>query len=329
MVLAYRIKEISINRESFFRYVNKTVSSYRKDKAYYDYLELMNLRRKFILEKLFNRKDFFHLLYDTLISWDMNARTAKLVDFKDFVKTIKDCSKTINELDKFSIERIKDNELEFILDKIRLLFEKMTVMKTNSQIVGLSKTLHFLLPDLIMPVDGKFTLNFFYGYRKYRHYRIEEFEIFKEIFYEFYKITKIIRLDKSDISKSSWNQSIPKIIDNAIIGFIKRHNSDKTNKNEGRNITKSYNFLSGYSLESLKESKENEYYIYENWVAEKKAVIHRDICGNCNHGQGKHANICGEKNGKWHGPFKTYDKAKKFALNLDDRTVRDCKVCNP
>jgi len=46
-------------------------------------------------------------------------------------------------------------------------------------------------------------------------------------------------------------------------------------------------------------------YIYENWTAENKVVIHRGICKNCNDGKGCHPNPLGNKNGKWHGPFTT------------------------
>lgn len=71
------------------------------------------------------------------------------------------------------------------------------------------------------------------------------------------------------------------------------------------------------------------YYIYENWVAEKKAVIHRGECGFCKNGDGAHENPLGERNGKWHGPFDTYQQAKNVANNLKDRTVKECSFCKP
>jgi len=30
----------------------------------------------------------------------------------------------------------------------------------------------------------------------------------------------------------------------------------------------------------------NEFWVYENWTAEHKAVIHSGTCGHCNHGKG-------------------------------------------
>ncbi|HEC93260.1 MAG TPA: hypothetical protein ENI51_09755 [Candidatus Atribacteria bacterium] len=74
------------------------------------------------------------------------------------------------------------------------------------------------------------------------------------------------------------------------------------------------------------------FYIYRNWVAEKKAVIHRAECGSCNNGKGCHENPLGDKNGKWFGPFETFEDAKKDAnkpyksIYLE---VRFCGKCNP
>ena len=71
------------------------------------------------------------------------------------------------------------------------------------------------------------------------------------------------------------------------------------------------------------------FYIYENWTAERKAVIHQESCSHCNMGQGCHKNIHGDKNGRWHGPFESYQNALNFANNLRDRRVRSCGHCEP
>ena len=56
------------------------------------------------------------------------------------------------------------------------------------------------------------------------------------------------------------------------------------------------------------------YYIYENWRAENKAVIHTGACGNCNNGKGCHENPLGDANGQWHGPFETLTEAERIAI---------------
>lgn len=55
------------------------------------------------------------------------------------------------------------------------------------------------------------------------------------------------------------------------------------------------------------------FWVYENWTAEKKAVIHDGACGHCNHGKGCHPNPLGNKNGTWRGPFQTLALAQAAA----------------
>jgi len=55
------------------------------------------------------------------------------------------------------------------------------------------------------------------------------------------------------------------------------------------------------------------YWVYENWTAESKAVIHKGSCSYCNNGSGCHANPLGNKNGEWHGPFNTVAAAQSAA----------------
>ena len=66
------------------------------------------------------------------------------------------------------------------------------------------------------------------------------------------------------------------------------------------------------------------YFVYENWTAEHKAVIHAGDCGYCNHGQGCHPNPLGIRNGKWHGPFDALARAKS-AASKTGRAVRQHK----
>jgi len=59
------------------------------------------------------------------------------------------------------------------------------------------------------------------------------------------------------------------------------------------------------------------YYVYENWTAERKAVIHRGSCGHCKDGQGCHDNPLGNRNGQWHGPFRLVQEAERAAERTD------------
>lgn len=65
-----------------------------------------------------------------------------------------------------------------------------------------------------------------------------------------------------------------------------------------------------------------DYWVYENWTAESKAVIHEGSCGNCNQGKGCHANPLGNRNGRWHGPFGVLSHANTAALETGRRVRR-------
>ena len=73
------------------------------------------------------------------------------------------------------------------------------------------------------------------------------------------------------------------------------------------------------------------YYIYRNWAAAKKAVIHKANCSYCNYGKGLQNNRRGDKNGAWSQEYKTYEDAKKDAekpyKSHDDLEVKNCDVC--
>lgn len=66
------------------------------------------------------------------------------------------------------------------------------------------------------------------------------------------------------------------------------------------------------------------YYIYENWTAKNKAVIHRGTCGYCNEGRGCHENPLGSRNGRWHGPFDSIEEAKGAAVNTGRTVQQHC-----
>ena len=57
-----------------------------------------------------------------------------------------------------------------------------------------------------------------------------------------------------------------------------------------------------------------EYWVYENWTAEHKAVVHTGPCGFCKHGHGTdRPKPRGDANGTWHGPYATVGAADTAA----------------
>lgn len=195
-----------------------TQNYYRRyDAAGYLYEEILEKIKHESLNDLLKEDRFFELIYATLCAFNMNQRAAKLVLFQKFKKEIKSQKNNLKKLSNFNFASINDDEIDDILEKIKDVFSSLKIMGGQSQIVGISKTLHFLLPHLIMPIDRKYTLNFFYGNNQYNQERSREFKTFREVFKSFHKIALNLKLNKK-----KFNQPIPKIIDNAIIGFMNK-----------------------------------------------------------------------------------------------------------
>lgn len=71
------------------------------------------------------------------------------------------------------------------------------------------------------------------------------------------------------------------------------------------------------------------FYIYENWRANDKTVIHKADCRYCNQGKGIGIGTRGTENGKWYGEFKSFDEAQTFALTLHRNKNTFCSFCKP
>jgi hypothetical protein len=161
---------------------------------------------------------FSEYLYATLTAWGMNSRGAVLVSFEKFWNSLKILGNKFDELSSLRIESLNTNELSNIIDTLWFLIDKIEVSDTESKIVAGSKTLHHILPNLVPPIDRDHTAEFF----RWKNYmQNKQKEMFIDIFPRFVGIAQSI--NKKQIPNylgHGSNTNIPKIIDNAIIGFV-------------------------------------------------------------------------------------------------------------
>lgn len=219
-----RLLEVFPTKAVLMRYAGLCVEKYRPNSDSFKYYHsLIDQHRKSGITLLLSNPNFLRNIYETLIKWDMNYRNALLVEFSDFSESIKELSKNIIELDDYSMGNLDENGTREIEPSLRSAFENLKVMQSESRIVGVPKTLHFLLPRLVMPIDGKYTLGFFFGYRPYRRSLNWECRLFIDIFEAFSNFAIRMGLSRSDEEPKGWNTTVPKIIDNAIIGYMRQH----------------------------------------------------------------------------------------------------------
>jgi hypothetical protein len=148
----------------------------------------------------------------------MDQRGAKLTTVEKFKQSISqnNLKENLIELSRYKLFSTRRRQIETeIVELLENVFLNLKVMETKRRLVGVSKALHFLLPNLVMPIDNKYTMNFFSISTDVNR----ELNTFKTIFIESYNITRGLCLTQNEVDGTRWNTSVPKLIDNAIIGF--------------------------------------------------------------------------------------------------------------
>ncbi len=182
---------------------------YREKEDFFQYLKIISMvgKKSENLEKLLRTKSknkFLILTYLTLISWNMDQRKAHLEFYDIYEQRILENSDKFIELKNYNLNKISESELPEIKNKLKILYNSLNLMISEGRIVSNSKVMHFLLPNLILPIDNN-TLRYL-GEN-------DSVESFLKIFEFSFKIDKMLDLSKY-LDKVKWNTTIPKIIDN-------------------------------------------------------------------------------------------------------------------
>jgi hypothetical protein len=215
------INNLTQSRKLFFQCVDICNNKYRHGDDLGFYRELIAQHRIIAdLNKLIASDAFLQKLYATLEKWDMNKRGARLVDLPTMRDSIRSYREDLCKLYKYRLQMLSEKDIQKVQQQLKVLFCGLKIMATKRRIVGVSKALHFLLPDLALPIDSSNTMLAFYGYNRYEVGEKKESKTYSDIFEKSYKIAKQLNLTESDVNDCGWSCSVPKLIDNAIIGFF-------------------------------------------------------------------------------------------------------------
>ena len=159
-------------------------------------------------------------IYHTLVQWNMNTRGARLKEEKGFYKTIRANKSEIDKLKNYRLPGFcNDGNVSEIETIIQNLFENIDLTE-NSRFVTISKTLHFLHPQLMIPMDRAYTANYFHNYRMPDvPQKIEQQAKWNIAFHK--ELCSIYMKHKDLIDKISIETKYPitKLLDNLLIGF--------------------------------------------------------------------------------------------------------------
>jgi len=172
------------------------------------------------IRRLLKKQEFIELLYATLASWGMHSRGAKMKSFEEFFLDIRRNRDRFVKLSIYGLEYLQ----ETIENQLLELFDNLNVMVSKEKIVANSKLMHFVLPNLVMPIDREHTLKFFKEYRKSKECDGLHWRTFLRI--HECVVHQVIKGREDRLKKlldNEWNQTIPKVIDNLIIYYVETH----------------------------------------------------------------------------------------------------------
>jgi hypothetical protein len=101
---------------------------------------------------------FTDLLYRTLQAWGIGRRASRLAPLPAFRESLVLHARAIAALEFLSLESLDSAAVVPVLDR---LITELAVVDNWARIVAGTKTLHHLLPDLVVPMDRAWTGAFF------------------------------------------------------------------------------------------------------------------------------------------------------------------------
>jgi hypothetical protein len=182
------------------------------------YLSALALRRYLGLEAALQSEDFSKAAFRMLEAWGMNRRRAKLVEPRILHESLASNGSALLRFEGVRLDSVDESKAAIISSELWPALASIKVGIQETKIVANSKMGHLLLPDLVPPIDNEYTLCFF----EIRSFPFDqEPEAFREILVRFARIASASGPSIGRRVGREWHTTFPKIIDNAIEGFIR------------------------------------------------------------------------------------------------------------
>jgi hypothetical protein len=157
---------------------------------------------------------FVDSLCATLRAWGIGVRGSRLRPKDVLVASLLSEGDALATLSQRAIwePRLLEDGIDELVWR---LIEELDLVENEAKLVALTKTLHHLLPDLVVPIDRRYTGAFF-GWSPARMQHGQR-DLFMSAFRTFNHIAQAVDLPSR--SGSAWRSAPSKLIDNAIIAF--------------------------------------------------------------------------------------------------------------
>jgi hypothetical protein len=186
-----------------------------KDKQY---LATIRLRGKFAtVRDAIANDEFLQSLHSTLLGYFGLARSTKILPLELFRRELRKHEQSIASFDGRNLAA----EPNATCVELWKLIQQLTTAECKRRLVSGTKTLHLLLPDLVVPVDGKYTGAFLFRYVTDFDAGDPEQQTFRIAFAAFQTIAKAVD-PKTYVGTHPMHTTPTKVIDNGVMGYVER-----------------------------------------------------------------------------------------------------------
>lgn len=155
---------------------------------------------------------FLGLVWEVLGAFGIGTRVSRIVDPPDFVSELRRFEEQLARHDRVVLG---DERSPWSAQRMWRLTEDIDIVGDGARGVAMTLVLHHLLPDLVVPIDWRFTAAFFGLDRE--DYELSQREIFYSTWQAFERIARRVRPER--LVGPGWRTSGTKLVDNAIVGY--------------------------------------------------------------------------------------------------------------
>jgi hypothetical protein len=161
---------------------------------------------------------FVSSLRRTLRAWGIGGRASVLLPQDEFIEALRSAAPGLKWFQPFTIDAV-DLPAD-TADRLWFVIDRLGVVENKAKLVAGTKTLHHLLPDLVVPMDRVWTGKFFRLHPPEWQEPTNQHKTFRRVYAQLADIAR--QTDPQQyVTGQGWRTSQTKILDNALIGFCK------------------------------------------------------------------------------------------------------------
>jgi hypothetical protein len=155
----------------------------------------------------------------------MGKGGSKMQSFDIFRRSIESFQARLAEAQRFDFREMSYQKWALLKE----IFQGLNVMASGTSLVGNSKVMHHMLPNIVPPIDREYTLWYLLGNTNIKNDLDYEWQLMKEIISNFFipvasdrafELMALKWIARKD--EFPWDTSVLKIVDNLVIGSKKR-----------------------------------------------------------------------------------------------------------